>query len=132
MSSTYVQAHSGSLISGSPKVGDDVIGYLDEFESIFQSAVDTALAFARNDLRATAEQNQAWKNYASLLDVEFDGDNFVYVMTGDPDENQAMQELEFGGANQAPNSLIRKAALKHPHFIGQIMSDALSGSVPVA
>lgn len=131
MTSTYAHAHSGSFITGSPRAGDDMVDYLDAFDDIFQNALDKALAYARNDLREAATANDHWKSYAPLLDVEFDGDSFVYVMTGSPEQNQAMNELEFGGPDARPNSLLRKVAMKQPVFISQIMTDALSGVLPI-
>lgn len=122
---------SASFISGYPVVGQDFDEYMDDFDHHFDDAVVEALAYARKDFHRAAMMKDEWRDYAEFLDVEFDGQDFCYVVT-DPGKFDEIMELEYGTMERAPVALIRPMAMTQPIVLAQIMSAHLMGTVPSA
>lgn len=120
------------LISGSPSISGGLREFADSISSKFDTAVSLALMYARTDLRKAAHQSHAWSPFEDILDVEFDGENFVYALTGSPEQNAQAMAVEYGTPERSPESLLRKKALSHTAILGKVLGDYLSKEVPSA
>lgn len=129
---TYARGSAKPLISGKPKVVGALQDFADDIDVLLSEVIETTLVAIREDIRKTAARDQEWAPLAEVLDVEYVDGEFHYVLDGDPALVEKALELEYGGPNGEPNSLIRKMAMRHPATVGKSMSESLSREVPVA
>lgn len=104
---------------------ESIEDFIDGFEDIFADAIEEVADEARREAREAAKANEQWRPYADLIDVEFKDSEFHYVLVGDEDRvNEAMQ-LEFGQAEAAPHSILRKTASSTETEHGQLLTNIL-------
>jgi hypothetical protein len=118
-----------AMISGYPAMAEHTETYLDQFEHILNGAIADAQNWAAENLRSLASRLPGWKEIASSLDVEFDGDSFAYMIHGQQAQEIA-NILEYGDAHTAPTGFLRKTALVQGPVMGKRIEYALSSEVP--
>lgn len=128
MSTQPIQAvprGSSPLFSGQPRFFTALEELSSDLHFVMEEAISNALEVARADLRGSARQVEGWREIADFLDVDWDGDGFVYFATGDA-ENIA-HALEYGnGAGVSPTGFLRKIATKQAPVLARIVSATLS------
>ncbi len=107
--------------------------YIESFDDTLAEAIATVCIDARDAIRSEAKSDPEWAPYADLIDVEFSGGEFHYVLVGPQDQIDAALAVEYGEVEgHAPNSILRKLAMSQAHGMGKNLSDQLSRGVPVA
>lgn len=115
MTSTLPQVNATSGSKYAFVKGDHFLAFeglddlIDAFGDTLASALDGMIQQVRTDIRDIAKQDIQWSEFAEIIDVEYrDGDLYYVFDSDDPDVVQAALDLEYGGPNQSPNSLLRK------------------------
>jgi hypothetical protein len=122
----------GAIIHGLPITVAAIEDYLDNFGAILNQAIIDAQVSARRSLQEAAQALPGWKDIAEHLDVEFDGQNFNFVVT-DAEAAKVATRLEYGdGPNSNPTALLRKQAIKQGAVLGMQIGTRLSSEVPHA
>ena len=79
-----------------------VMDRFDKLDQIISEAVAEVERRATEELRSEANLHPFWKEHADTLHVKFDGDIFDYQTS-----SQEAMDLEFGGPERNPSSLLR-------------------------
>ena len=127
MSTQPIQAvprGSSPLVSGQPRFFTAIEQLSEDLHFIMEEAISNALVIARDDLRSSARHTPGWQAIAGYLEVDWDGDGFIYYATG-PAEQEAVR-LEYGDEQNAPSGFLRKIATKQAPILAHIVSSTLS------
>lgn len=82
-----------------------VMDRFDKLDQIISEAVAEVERRATEELRSEANLHPFWKEHADTLHVKFDGDIFDYQTS-----SQEAMDLEIGGPDRSPSSLLRSQA----------------------
>lgn len=128
---TPTHGSSGAYFDVSPdNAMSELEDFIDDFESVFEDAIESTLAHARSEIRAQAEQDSDWKEYADLLEVEYVDGSFHYVLVGDEDRVQEALDLEYGALGRSPHSIMRKNA--NNNGMSDVLTNEIAQEVPYA
>ncbi len=120
------------LISGTPFMVTDTYDWQDDFENILSRAVASAEDYASKSLRYAASQDEDWAPYKDLLSVEYHEGALHYVLTGTPEQIQAMENLEYGLSGTPPRPLIRPQVQRQSDILGHRIELILAQEAPGA
>jgi hypothetical protein len=113
------------LVSGQPLFFTAIQELSEDLEFVMEQALLSALEVAREDLRSSARFVEGWSSIAEFLEVDWDGDGFVYFATGTADEVATL--LEYGdGGDLAPTGFLRKIAIKQAPVLASIVTSTIS------
>lgn len=129
--STYAYTTSSKrLVSGRPAVVGSLDEFSEQYDELLAEAIEQTLQSLRSFIRTEALRDAAWSEFVDIIDVEFDGLHFNYVLTGDDQERiQAALDLEYGSEFQRPSPLFRKFALDSVPMINERLTvEMLNGS----
>ena len=114
MTSLFSRLHNALMNPGSNKsmvskggLGSvtQVMDRFDKLDQIISEAVSEVERRATEELRSEANLHPFWKEHADTLHVKFDGDIFDYQTS-----SQEAMDLELGGPERDPSSLLRSQA----------------------
>lgn len=131
-STTRTSSGSTSWFSGAPAFIAYTYDWADDFENTLGKAIESAKGYASKSLRYGASQDDAWKPYADNLSVEYADGAFHYVLSGTPEEIQAMTDLEYGTPTQSPNPLLRPQLQRQNDILAHRIDLILAQEAPVA
>lgn len=126
-SSNFVYLQGDTLAS--VELLEDLI---DDFDTIFDEAVEEVVIIARREAREAALRDPKWSDYADLIDVEFTGDEFHYVLVGDDERVREAMRLEFGMPGSSPHSLLRKQAASTERDHSLALTELIEAEASVA
>lgn len=131
-STTHTPNGSKSLFTGAPAFIASTYDWADDFEEVLGKAIESVRDYASKSLRYWATKDASWKPYAGNLSVEYADGSFHYVLSGTPEEIQAMTDLEYGTPTQAPNPLLRPIVQRQNDILGHRIDLILAQESPVA
>jgi hypothetical protein len=131
-STTHTSTGSKSLFSGEPAFIASTYDWADQFEEVLGRAIESAKDFASKSLRYGAQQDDAWKPFVNNLSVEYADGAFHYVLSGTPEEIQAMTDLEYGTPSQPASPLLRPQLQRQNDILAHRIDLILAQESPVA
>jgi hypothetical protein len=123
MASNLHDASSSGFMDGAPLAASQIY-HLDS-ESLIAEAVSTALLTGNRSLQAALKDNERWKPYADKITIEWDGQEFAYMLDGTPEEVAAMKAIEYGTPGSPPAPILRQ----HAFQLGDSTSKAVGEAV---
>jgi len=81
---------------------------------ILTQAIAQVIKDGNKDLKAQLRNSDLWEPYADKVDIRWDEDRgeFTYALTGTPEENEHMRDLEYGTPDHPPTGMLRKHAFR--------------------
>lgn len=115
------------LITGTPKTIQFMESRIDKVGDYFIYYAEQAAEELTEHLRASAQSKPAWSQYADLIRIEFDPDQFQFVLRADGSATDAVRELEL-----TADTIFTAIAgdhltdLDNSHIVGEIKSGPVS------
>jgi hypothetical protein len=101
-----------ALISGDLWLTASANSFMADFNGAFGREITSVLKVANEDFRKAALADQAWAHYADLVSIAYQDEEFTFVLSGSPIENQEIMDLEYGAPGVGdPNPLLRKTLI---------------------
>lgn len=93
---------------------------------IIEAATSAAVESGNESLKKSMEQDYKWAPFVGMIEIEWDGEEFVYnITTDDEEEREAIVGIEYGTEDQPPTGFLRKHALR----LGDATSKVVQGKV---
>ena len=103
---------SSGFIDGLPTAA--ALAYKADAGHILTEAIKQVIIDGNKDLKAQLSHSDLWEPYADKVDIRWDEDRgeFTYALTGTPEENAHMRDLEYGTPSHPPTAMLRKHAFR--------------------